>query len=157
MIWEIQMKIIFEYAFLACVVLLAGFTAAAQPGNHSLLQQVFDQTNQFRRSKGLSRLQLRDELNTIAQQHSENMAGGRVAFGHEGFAQRSAGASTAIHAIRSFAENVAYGPASAKEIMNMWKNSPGHRSNMLGHYRYTGIGIAADKQGQIFYTQVFGG
>jgi uncharacterized protein YkwD len=151
------MKIIFGYVFLACVVLLAGVTAAAQSNNNSLVQQVFDQTNQFRRSKGLPKLELRTELNNIAKKHSANMASGRVAFGHQGFAQRSAGASAAIQAIRSFAENVAYGAASAKEVMNLWKNSPGHRSNMLGHYRYTGIGTATDKHGQIYYTQVFGG
>lgn len=83
------------------------------------------------------------------------MARRRVAFGHTGFAKRNALAKNKIHSIRSFAENVAYGATSGKEVVTMWKNSSGHRRNMLGNYKYIGIGIAKDSHGRIYYTQVF--
>ena len=97
------------------------------------------------------------DLNAIAQKHSEDMARGRVGFGHGGFNQRSAMANKAIKHIHSFAENVAYGATTGKQVVTLWKNSPGHRRNMLGHYKYIGIGIAKDRQGRIYYTQVFAG
>lgn len=85
------------------------------------------------------------------------MASGRVAFGHGGFAQRNAKANKEIKGLHSFAENVAYGATSGREAVALWKSSPGHRRNMLGRYRYVGIGIAKDRQGRIYYTEVFAG
>lgn len=100
---------------------------------------------------------MRNDLNAIATQHSIDMARGRVSFGHTGFAERNAMARKRIRSISSFAENVAYGPTSGKEVVNMWVHSAGHRRNLLGNYKYMGIGIAKDKYGRIFYTQVFAG
>ena len=85
------------------------------------------------------------------------MARGRVGFGHGGFAKRNSIAKKKINPLSSFAENVAYGATNGKEVVKMWKNSPGHRRNMLGRYKFIGIGTAKDKRGRIFYTQVFGG
>ncbi len=123
----------------------------------SLLQDVYNLTNQFRKSKGMPALIMRNELNDIAQKHSSDMARGRVGFGHAGFAKRNSQAKVKIKSISSFAENVAYGASTGQEVVNMWKNSAGHRKNMLGRYKYIGIGIAKDRQGRTFYTQVFGG
>jgi uncharacterized protein YkwD len=53
------------------------------------------------------------------------------------------------------AENVAYGATTAKEVVSMWKGSSGHRKNMLGNYKYIGIGTARDKRGAIYYTEIF--
>lgn len=100
---------------------------------------------------------MRQELNSIAEKHSEDMAKGKVAFGHTGFEKRSAKANKEIKGMHRFAENVAYGASTAKEVVTLWKNSPGHRRNMLGPYKYIGIGIAKDRKGRIYYTQVFGG
>ncbi|MEO6720838.1 MAG: CAP domain-containing protein [Ferruginibacter sp.] len=123
----------------------------------NLVEDVLSRTNQFRRSKGLPELIMQNDLNAIAQKHSADMAKGRVGFGHAGFAKRNALAKGKIQSMRSFAENVAYGATSGKAVVDMWKNSPGHRRNMLGRYKYIGIGIAKDKRGRIFYTQVFAG
>ena len=78
-----------------------------------------------------------------------------VGFGHNGFDRRFSQARRAVTGMKTFAENVAYGARSGKEVVNMWKNSSGHRRNMLGRFRYTGIGIAKDRHGMIYYTQVF--
>lgn len=133
-------------------------TTAFSPESESVLvNEVLQHTNKFRRSKGLPALVLRRELNSIAQEHSNAMAKGRVGFGHSGFARRDAAARKKIRGIHSFAENVAYGPTTGREVVNRWKSSPGHRKNMLGRYRYIGIGIAKDRRGRIYYTQVFAG
>lgn len=119
------------------------------------MQQVLIQTNQFRRSQGLNELTMRNDLNKIAQRHSEDMARGRVPFGHGGFYQRDALAKKDIKQLSSFAENVAFGPTSGKQVVDMWKSSPGHRQNLLGRFKYIGVGIAKDRNGRIYYTQVF--
>ncbi|HET6996573.1 MAG TPA: CAP domain-containing protein [Chitinophagaceae bacterium] len=126
------------------------------PGN-SLVGDVLSHTNQFRRSHGLSSLVMRDDLNAIARKHSENMARGRIGFGHSGFDKRYRQVCTQVRGVHEVAENVAYGARSGKEVVKQWKNSPGHRRNMLGKYKYIGIGTAKDRRGNIYYTQVFAG
>ena len=126
------------------------------PGdNTSLVTDVLKQTNQFRKSQGLPVLIIKQELNQIAQKHSKDMASGRVAFGHDGFGDRQAKAGQEIKGMRTFAENVAYGANTAQEVVTLWKNSPGHRRNMLGNFKYIGIGTATDSKGQIYYTEIF--
>lgn len=145
------------YITLTCLTLFISLVSFAPYKNVSLVQDVLSQTNQFRSSKGLPALIIRSDLNEIAQRHSADMAKGRMGFGHEGFEKRNAQASKKITPMHSFAENVAYGARSGKEVVNMWKNSSGHRKNMLGRYKYIGIGTAKDRQGRIYYTQVFAG
>ncbi len=123
--------------------------------NTSLVTDVLKQTNQFRKSEGLPVLIMKQELNQIAQKHSKDMARGRVAFGHDGFGERQAKAGKVIKGMRTFAENVAYGANTAREVVTLWKNSPGHRRNMLGNFKYIGIGAAKDSKGQIYYTEIF--
>jgi uncharacterized protein YkwD len=154
------MKRTFVITSLICLCLftsLISFSPVTAVTDANLVDDVLSQTNKFRKSKGLSALVIREELNAIAQKHSADMARGRVGFGHGGFAKRDAMARKKMNSIHSFAENVAYGPTSGKQVVTMWKNSSGHRRNMLGRYKYIGIGIAKDRQGRIFYTQVFAG
>jgi uncharacterized protein YkwD len=134
------------------LISLAAFSPFHPAG---LTEDVLKYTNEFRRSKKLAALTMRADLNAIAREHSEDMAKGRVGFGHSGFDQRFNKARKLIKGFRSFAENVAYGVTSGKEVVALWKNSSGHRRNMLGNYRYIGIGTAKDRQGNIYYTQVF--
>jgi uncharacterized protein YkwD len=151
------MKRTFLYATVICLLLFVSLSSFSQNKNTNLVQDILNQTNQFRRSKGLTKLIILKELNTIAQKHSEDMAKGRIGFGHAGFSKRNAMANEEIKHLRGFAENVAYGPTSGKEVVTLWKNSPGHRRNMLGHYKYIGIGMAKDRHGRIYYTQIFAG
>ena len=123
--------------------------------NNNLVTDVVKQTNQFRKSEGLPVLIMKQELNQIAQKHSKDMAERRVAFGHDGFGDRQAKAGKVIKGMHTFAENVAYGANTAREVVTLWKNSPGHRRNMLGNFKYIGIGTAKDSKGQIYYTEIF--
>jgi len=122
--------------------------------NSELTRDILKFTNKFRESKKLPDLIMREELNAIAQKHSYNMASGRIPFGHAGFAQRSALIREKLN-VDGVAENVAFGPRTAKDAVDLWKSSPEHRKNMLGHYKYIGIGTAIDRKGYTYFTQIF--
>lgn len=99
---------------------------------------------------------MRDDLNAIARKHSEDMASGRVSLGHSGYNQRVAKIKRTVKPCEGFvAENVAYGASTGKEAFDIWKKSSGHRKNMLGDYKYIGIGTARNKKGVLYYTQIF--
>ncbi len=133
------------------LLLFSSFSLSAQ----SIREDVLKYTNELRRSKGLPALEMKDGLNKLAQEHSSNMAKGKTSFGHDGFMQRQQAAHKFFSTINAFAENVAYGAKTGKEVVKGWQRSPGHRRNMLGKYRYIGIGVARNKKGTLYYTQVF--
>ena len=137
--------------FTTCLLLLLVSFISKSEG---LTNDVLKYTNQFRKSKGLPALIMRDDLNAIADKHSEDMAKGRCNFGHVGYEKREAQVKHIFQSC-SMAENVAYGASTGKEVVSLWKNSNGHRRNMLGSYKYIGIGIARDHRGVVYYTQIF--
>ena len=141
----------FLIAFVFSFVPLLSFNYSETGG---LTEDVLKYTNEFRRSKKLKALEMRGDLNAIARKHSEDMANGRRSFGHAGFAQRETQIKK-IFKTCTMAENVAYGARSGKDAFEIWKNSSGHRANMLGDYKYIGIGTATNKRGVIYYTQIF--
>ncbi|MBS1917204.1 MAG: CAP domain-containing protein [Bacteroidetes bacterium] len=111
--------------------------------------------NLHRKSVGLHPLQLNNIESSIAARHSYNMATGKTSFGHVGLRKRMNDISKQLGRITATGENVAYGQMSAKEVVEGWLNSPGHRRNIEGNFTLTGIGIARDKKGAIYYTQIF--
>ncbi len=137
--------------------LFTGLTGFHTKPITGLAEDLLAETNEFRRQSNLPELELSDELSAIAQKHSENMATARVGFGHGGFSKRSAQARKQLDDVISVAEDVAYGPTSASELMQLWKNSTGHRRNMLGKYKYVGIGIAKNRRGILYYTMLLAG
>ena len=145
----------FRFAFIFSIICLLSFTSD-KPSTDGLIEDVLKYTNQFRRSKGLKVLEMRDDLNAIARSHSEDMAKGRCSFGHDGYNLRVSKIKKTIKPCDGYvAENVAYGASNGKEAFDTWKNSSGHRKNMLGDYKYIGIGTSRNRQGVIYYTQLF--
>ena len=140
--------------FIFSVISLQFFSSAI-PLRDDLTEDVLKHTNQFRKSKGLPALDMKKELNAIARSHSEDMASGRRSFGHSGYTQRESKVKKIIQPYKGMAENVAYGASDGKGAVEIWKNSSGHRKNMLGDYKYIGIGTARNKRGVIYYTQIF--
>ena len=144
-----------RFTFIFLIISLLSFTTG-KPITGDLAEDVLKYTNQFRKSKGLKALEMRDDLNAIARKHSENMASGRCSFGHSGYDLRVSKVKKTIKPCDgNVAENVAYGATNAKEAIDIWKNSSGHRKNMLGDYKYIGIGTARNRKGVIYYTQIF--
>ena len=141
-------------------VLNTGFHPARIPAtvisqDNSFENQILQYINEYRLSKNLPALQMNAVISSEAVKHSANMASGKTAFGHGGFDGRVSSLSKQLTNPRKFAENVAYGHLGAKEVVNVWLNSPGHRHNIEGPYSLTGIGTVKKDDGTIFFTQLF--
>ena len=53
-------------------------------------------------------------------------------------------------------ENIAYGAPSAASVMELWMNSPGHKSNILSSYfTKIGVGLYIDGNGTCYWVQLF--
>lgn len=52
-------------------------------------------------------------------------------------------------------ENIAAGQTSAVYAHEAWMNSQGHRKNILGDYKYIGVGVVFGGNYTIYYTQNF--
>lgn len=113
--------------------------------------------NDHRRSRGLSSLQMLNAASAQAYQHSKDMATGKTGFGHDGFEQRVQAIKKTMGAgmMSAWAENVAYGELSSQEVVKGWLNSPPHKKNIEGNYNLTGIGVYKDRQGVLYFTQIF--
>lgn len=121
----------------------------------SLENSILVNINAHRQSAGLPSLQMLDVASQQAYIHSKNMATGKTAFSHDGFSQRITVIKQSIGQTSASAENVAYGSLSAKEVVNVWLNSPAHKKNIDGNYNLTGIGVAKDRDGTLYFTQIF--
>ena len=143
------------FYFLIYFFFFSCFVSFSPVKQADLVNDIFKHTNQFRKSNGKTSLLLRDDLNEIARKHSADMASGRRSIGHGGFQQREALIRRKLKTMGIIGENVAYGANTAKEVVTLWKNSPAHRKNMLGKYKFIGIGTASDRKGNIYFTQIF--
>lgn len=121
------------------------------------LLRTFTLINEHRQSIGLPALVWSQEVADVSRIHSENMAAGRVAFGHDGFDARFAALQSRLN-ISRMGENVAANtyPDSVATAVTGWLQSPGHRANIENsQYTHTGIGIATAPDGNVFFTQIF--
>lgn len=120
----------------------------------SLAMQVFSLVNSERAKYGLSPLTYDTTLSRAANIRAVEI---KSLFSHT----RPNGQScfTVLdevgYSYRSAGENIAYGQRSAKEVMDAWMNSEGHRANILGDYDYIGIGVY-ESGGVIYWSQMFG-
>lgn len=121
----------------------------------SIEEEILSWVNKYRESKSLPALQMNNAISEQAFRHSEEMAGKRVAFGHDGFQERVRNIIQKIGTLRASAENVAYGKLSPEEVVSLWVKSPGHRKNIEGKYTLTGIGVAKASDGSLYFTQIF--
>jgi len=95
------------------------FTSAVPPGS-GMSEDVLKYTNEYRKSKRLSALVMRNDLNAIARRHSEDMANGRRSFGHGGFEQRVSKVRK-IFGTCNVSENVLMAPGMQKKFSRSGK------------------------------------
>lgn len=151
---------VFAILLVACAAKPAAAPKPAAPKTESanlapgLEQAILDLVNQHRQSKKLSPLQNNELMESEARRHSLDMATKRVPFGHQGLNIRMKKIQDRI-GVNYVAENVAFNQRTAREVVDSWLKSPGHRANIEGNYRLTGIGVARDRRSQIYYTQIF--
>ena len=134
-------------------------TATPKPSTASvapaLEDAILDLVNAHRKKKGLPALQSNYVIETEARRHTVSMASHKTPFGHNGFSYRSKVITSKIPGITATAENVAYGSQTAKEVVDGWLSSPGHRKNIEGRFKLTGIGVARDDKSTLYFTQIF--
>ena len=116
--------------------------------------EILQYVNDDRKDHGLAALQINSLESSLALKHSQDMAKGKVKFGHDGFNNRAKTIQQSLGSTE-IGENVAEGPMTAREVVDGWLNSPGHKKNIEGHFTLTGIGYARDSKGNIYFTQIF--
>jgi uncharacterized protein YkwD len=123
----------------------------------ALEQSIHRKINAYRVSRRLPALALNATISNVARTHSQNMASGRVPFGHQGFDARVRTLSRTF-TYRRVGENVAYNRGysdPAAVAVNGWLKSQGHLNNIVGDFNLTGIGVARSSNGAYYFTQVF--
>jgi uncharacterized protein YkwD len=123
-----------------------------------LEKETFILVNDYRKSNQLPLLTWDDQIAKVARAHSKDMATGEVDFGHEGFRERVSDLKNVMAGFRGAGENVLMTsdlddvPRSA---VALWLRSPHHLENIRGDYNYSGLGVWQDKDGTIYFTQIF--
>lgn len=129
----------------------------AAPALESMEKEVFNLVNQERKKQGLSELSYNWEVARVARIKSEDMMNNGY------FSHTSPTYGSPFTMLKNFGinysaagENIAKGQRSASEVMNSWMNSSGHRANILNtNYKEIGVGAVKDKNGTIYWTQMF--
>jgi len=137
------------------MIFLIGF----HPGNRernleTMESDILKYVNEDRMAHGLSPLQMNQLESSLASKHSLDMSLGKVKFGHDGFNARAKTIQKALGSTE-VGENVAEGSMTAREVVDGWLHSPGHKKNIEGNFTLTGIGYASNKKGDIYFTQIF--
>ena len=136
-----------------------------------ITQKIFEKTNAIRTSRGLSELAQYDDMDQLAQLHSNNMVEYNF-YSHVDHQGKSPSqrADDLNFEWRRIAENIAQVPwhenvlkcgntRSAESISECvvegWRNSPGHYANMIGEFDQLGVGVAFTNDSIAYFTQVF--
>jgi uncharacterized protein YkwD len=135
--------------------LLTGFHPGPRETNTETMESdILKFVNEDRRALSLSPLQMNQLESSLAAKHSQDMSTGKIKFGHDGFNARAKTIQKALGSME-VGENVAEGSMTAREVVDGWLHSPGHKKNIEGNFTLTGIGYATDKKGDIYFTQIF--
>ena len=122
-------------------------------------QLVLFEINRIRAQQGLSQLRPNQRLSAVARRHSSNMAGTGYLSHTDSLGRNfKARLGTIVTERYQAAENVASNnfPDSARVAVKGWCRSPGHLKNILNEkFTDTGIGVAVNAEGQVFFTQIF--
>lgn len=135
-------------------------TSTKEESNTSNKQadEVLRLVNAERSKQGLKSLQLDSNLNKIATVKAKDMAVNNY-FSHDSPTygdpfemMRSFGETS----YRKAGENIAAGQRDAKEVMNSWMNSSGHRANILNaNYTHLGVGYYEGGSYKTYWVQEF--
>ena len=121
-------------------------------------KETFLHVNEYRKENDLPLLVWSDAVAKEARAHSKDMATGEVDFGHDGFSDRVDHLKEALPGIWGAGENVLFTSnldGVAKTAVTLWLHSPHHLKNIRGEYNYSGVGVWQDKNGVIYFTQLF--
>jgi uncharacterized protein YkwD len=142
------------------LLVVAGLAGRADPPAKFQMtkeeKHLLDLTNKERKKEKLPLLKPSPLLFKIARAHSKNMAKqNKMAHVLDGKnpAQR---VKEAGYRYFTTGENIAKGDFSQEDLMQRWMGSKLHRANILQKtFTEIGLGIVSDKDGMVYYTQVF--
>lgn len=132
--------------------------APATDYRSSVEQETFGLINQYRRDNKMPPLRWDAEIARVARVHSRDMAMKEVGFGHDGFDGRVDKLKSIKVGFGGAGENVLRTDDPdqlAQRAVALWLKSPAHLHNIRGDYNYSGLGIWIDKDGGIYFTQLF--
>lgn len=132
-------------------------TAQVVAAGEATEQEIIDLTNQFRTQEGLPPLRKNETLMTAARDHAWNMAV------EENLTHLLHGKDPGTR-LKEFGyewtwcgENIAWNQRSSEAALQAWKDSPGHRANLLTRKGDEfGVGIVYSRAGEPYYCQLFG-
>jgi uncharacterized protein YkwD len=120
-------------------------------------QAVLDLTNAERKKANVPALKPNELLTKAAREHSANMAKQKKLDHVLDDKAPDARVKAVGYNFAAMAENVAMGQQTPAEAIATWMSSEAHKTNLLNaQYTEIGMGIAADADGQRYWTQVFG-
>ncbi len=140
--------------------LSAGFFAATTKAQDGEAKDILELINKERAKKDLVPLKWDNRLGKAAKDYADSMAKSGK------FSHRDKQGRTVTDRVRDqkveaadIGENIYQASDDEdlpKNAVRDWMKSPGHRANILSKkWESTGIGIAKDKRGVVFITQVF--
>ncbi|MDR6224115.1 CAP domain-containing protein [Desmospora profundinema] len=127
------------------------------PGIQSIEMEVVNLVNQEREKRGLKPLKADTKLSQVARDKSQDMIDNNY-FSHDSPRYGSPFDMMKAYGIsyRTAAENIAAGQSTAKQVMDGWMNSDGHRANILNPNLDTiGVGYAKGGSYGHYWTQMF--
>jgi uncharacterized protein YkwD len=111
--------------------------------------------NLDRLQRGLPVYQWHDQIADAAHAHSVDMAA-RQRMQHAGSDGSNAGLrlTRAGFDFSTWGENIGAGFIEPQTLYDAWINSSSHRNQLLGNFRYVGIGAVASSEGVPYWTLV---
>lgn len=111
--------------------------------------------NDYRMRMGLAPLIYSKAIEISASEHSREMALGNRPFGHEGWKERCKFLRAELKS-KSCGEIVAVGQKSDEDVLESWLSSAPHRNSIeKPDWTHTGVGVFRNKNGRLFWTQIF--
>jgi uncharacterized protein YkwD len=129
----------------------------ANTGNYSEIElEIARLINEYRISLRLKPLELINFLSKQCKDHNGYMID-KKSLSHDNFDVRYANATKELGA-GYMGENVASKYKTAKQVVEGWIASKGHKENIESNkYTTTGIAVTADVNGNLYFTQIFYG
>jgi len=131
----------------------AKFTLASS-SKHSIIEtDLFEMINNYRASIGLNEMKFDSTTYYYSGLHTNYMIS-KGTTSHDNFSTRAENISKVTGAI-FVAENVAKNYDTIEDAFEAWLDSPGHRVNIEGDYYYSAISINENRNGDLYFTQLF--
>ncbi len=121
---------------------------------YTVEEELLDMVNAHRSKLGLNPLISSSVISDVASGHSKDMAMRRRPLGSVGLKARCSSIRYELGQGSECEENVAMG-SSASSVFEGWMNNPRQRLQIEGNYTHTGLGMAENDKGLVYWTQIF--